>query len=169
MPPMELSRTALPRKRAAIPAAIRMATTSVFRPRLLRLRKAMRSRSMVLRRIPIQLVRCKKEKSQALAAEHRHDRLEKDRDVQQDGHVLHVVQVVLQLLVRVLYRGGMVLARHLVPPGDTWLDEQALAIIGNRLFQPGGQPGTLGTRPDEAHLTDENVDCLRDLVQAQLP
>lgn len=62
--------------------------------------------------------------ARTLGEEHHADGLEDDPDVQQDGHVFGVVQVILQLAAGIL-DGGAVRIAHLSPAGDAGLDRVA--------------------------------------------
>ena len=70
--------------------------------------------------------------ARALGEEHHADGLEDDPDVQQDGHVFGVVQVILQLAAGIL-DGGAVRVTHLSPAGDAGLDRVAQAVEGDFL------------------------------------
>src|SRR3982751_4858500 len=90
------------------------------------------------------------------------------QQIEREGVVLHVVEVVLQLFPRVPFRGAVAVA-DLRPAGDSRLDEVALWIKRNDLPELLNERGTLGPWPDEAHVTDENVEKLRQLVDSQPP
>ena len=66
----------------------------------------------------------------ALAREHHAHGLEQDHQVQQQRVVLDVVEVVLQLLLRVLDRRAVLVA-HLRPAGDAGLDAVAHGVEGD--------------------------------------
>ncbi len=53
------------------------------------------------------------------------------------------------------------------PAGDTGLDLVPQHVPGHGLPEPLDEHGALGPRPDHAHLPAEDVDELRQLVQAE--
>src|SRR5262245_28089340 len=87
----------------------------------------------------------------ALTAENDFDRLQEDREVEEQRAVLHIEQVVLQLL------GGIGLVRavriaELRPTRDARLDRVPLAVERNRAIEMRDKFRPLGARTDEAHL-----------------
>src|SRR3569623_216512 len=104
----------------------------------------------------------------ALSPQHDLRGLEQDHEIEEQAVVLDVVEIVLQFV------HGVVVARavrvtHLRPAGDAGFDGVAHAVIGDFLGQVRHEIGTLGTRADEAHVAEENVEYLRQLVDAGAP
>src|SRR5262245_52701172 len=94
--------------------------------------------------------------ARALAPEHDLDGLQQDGKVEQETAVLHVIEVVLQFLERVLL-GGTVRITQLCPTSDAGLHRVSLAIIGNLLLERVDEFRTLGARPDETHVSAQDV------------
>src|SRR5512141_1083978 len=102
-------------------------------------------------------------------ARHDHaDRLEEDDDVEEQRVVLDVVKIVLQFLNGVVERRTVVIA-DLRPPGHAGLDAVPYGVIRYLARELVDEVGALGPRPDEAHVADQDVDELRELVDAELP
>src|SRR4051812_26172227 len=102
--------------------------------------------------------------SLASPQEHGLDRLDDDEQIELHRHVLDVEQVVLQLLHRVLEAGAVGVA-HLRPPGEPGFDDMALAVERDLLAERLHELGAFGARSDQAHLADEDVPELRQLVE----
>src|SRR2546425_3172272 len=96
------------------------------------------------------------------------NRLEQDEQVKKEREVLDVVKIVLELLVRFL-NGGCVVMADLSPAGDAGLHGQAADVKGDPLSKDPDELGTLRPRPDKAHVADQDVEQLWQFVQASLP
>src|SRR5207248_6723039 len=96
------------------------------------------------------------------------DGQQKHHEIEGEAVVLHVIEVVLELLLRVLFRSAVAVA-HLRPAGDPRLDEMALRIERDGASERLDEYRPLGPRTDEAHLAEEHVQELRQLVDAQPP
>src|SRR5687768_2202991 len=94
------------------------------------------------------------------------DRLDQDGQIEQQTVVLYVKEIVLQFLGGVLF-GGAVGITQLRPAGDAGLDGMAFAIIRNALVELLDEFRTLGARTDEAHLTAQHVENLRQFIDAR--
>src|SRR5215470_18385976 len=90
--------------------------------------------------------------------------VEQDQEVEEQREVLDVVEVVLQLLERIFDRGAVAIL-DLRPAGESRLHGQPLHVIRDFLLQALHELRSLRSRSDEAHVTDENVDQLRELVE----
>ena len=88
-----------------------------------------------------------------------------DEEVEEEAHVLHVVEIVLQLPARVLH-GRPVGVIDLRPSGNAGLHHVALLVVGNRAGQFRDDLGPLGARADERHITHQDVEELRNLIDA---
>ena len=100
----------------------------------------------------------------AAPEEHGLDRREDDEQVERDRQVLDVEEVVLQLLHRVFDARAVGVA-HLRPSGQAGPDDVALAVERNLLGQLLDELRPLGPRADEAHVADQHVPQLRQLVE----
>src|SRR5688572_24533773 len=87
------------------------------------------------------------------------DRLQQHHEVEGERVVLDVVEVVLELLARVLGRGTVAVA-HLRPAGDARLDEMPLGIEGNGFGELLHEGRALRPRADEAHVAEQHVEKL---------
>ena len=96
------------------------------------------------------------------------DGFHQDAEVQRQGHVLDVVQVVFQLGAGIL-DGGPVGEIDLRPARDAGPDGMPDGIVGHLGRQVPDELGPFGSRADEAHFPSEHVDQLRQLVDAELP
>src|SRR3989442_2949482 len=94
--------------------------------------------------------------------------VEDDGEVQEEGHVLHVVEVELQLPLAVLDRGA-VAELDLGPAGDAGPHRVTLVVVRDHLAQLLDEVRALRARSHEAHLALEDVDDLGQLVEAELP
>src|SRR4051794_13967661 len=99
----------------------------------------------------------------AEAAQHRPDRARDDQQVEPEGEILDVIEIVLELPEHVLDIGDMALL-HLRPAGDAGTDDVAIAVEGELAFIPLRKRDRLGARADPAHLALDDVDDLRKLV-----
>ena len=91
-------------------------------------------------------------------------RLEQDLDVERQRPRLHVEQVVLGALDDA---GLPAQAVDLRPAGHARLFHVALAVARHQVGELRHELRPLGPRADQAHLADEHVDQLRELVQAE--
>src|SRR5512134_282477 len=105
--------------------------------------------------------------ARALAPEHDLDRLDENREIEQQAPVLDVVQVVLKLLERILF-GRAVRVAELCPPGDAGLHAVALAVVRDRVLEVVHELRSLRTWADEAHVAAEHVQQLWQLVEPRL-
>ena len=104
-----------------------------------------------------------------LAAEEDHlHGLQDDVHVGHERHVLDVVEVGLQLSPRFLDAGGVEL-HHLRPAGDARLDHESLGVERNLLLELPHEGLALGSRPDQAHFSAQDVDQLRQFIDAEPP
>src|SRR5437660_6358925 len=83
--------------------------------------------------------------------------------VEPDRPMLDVIQVVLYPLDQVAVAAQVV---DLSPARDTGLHQMLLHVAGDALAETGDKFRALRSRPDERHASAENVDELRQLVQA---
>src|SRR5262249_755498 len=98
--------------------------------------------------------------------EHAPERQPEDAQVEERVPVRDVVKVELDALPK-----GRVAAPavDLGPAGDAALDAVPGHVVGNRLRQLVDELRLLRSRADEAHIADQNVDKLRQFVEAGLP
>ncbi len=90
---------------------------------------------------------------------------EKDPKIEGDGPVLDVVEIVLDPL----FQGGIASpAIDLSPPRQTCLDLVAEHVIGNVVFKFLDQLGPFRPRSDETHLPLQDIEELRQFIQARL-
>src|SRR6185312_8290463 len=94
--------------------------------------------------------------------------LQENREIEQQRVVLYVVEVVLQLLERILLRRPVWIA-ELRPSGDAGLYAVALHVIRNALGELGDELRALRSGPHQAHLPPQHIEELRQLIQAYLP
>src|SRR5215468_1563919 len=90
--------------------------------------------------------------------------VEQDQEVEEQREILDVVEVVLQLLQRVFDRGTVAIPnlRHAREPR---FHRQPLHVVRDFLLQALHELRSLRSQSDEAHVTEENVDQLRELVE----
>src|SRR3954468_11715657 len=97
------------------------------------------------------------------AVERRGDRHQEDLEVEREGPVLDVVVVPLDPVAQ----GGLPAEPvHLRPSGDAGLDAVAVRIALDPGAEHVDELGPLGARAHEAHLATDDVDQLRQLVEA---
>src|SRR5260221_18527 len=89
-----------------------------------------------------------------------------DLDVEADGPVLDVVEVVLDAL---LERGVAAPAVDLRPASDARLDLVAEHVLRNAVLELRDEVGTLGPWADDRHVPLEHVPELRELVDVEPP
>ena len=100
------------------------------------------------------------------AAEDNADSVEKDEQVEEDAHVLHVIEVVLELAAGILDRGTVGVI-DLSPAGDARLHHEALLVIRDGGAERSSMiSGALGPGADKRHLAHEDVKQLRNFVDA---
>src|SRR5213593_768658 len=104
----------------------------------------------------------------ALAKKNDARRLEQDDEIQDERVVLDVVEIVFQLLDRLLDSRAVRVA-HLGPPRQARFDTVPHGVERNLLGQHRHEFRTFGSRADEAHLTFQYVDELRQLVDSRTP
>src|SRR4051812_17166775 len=93
-------------------------------------------------------------------------RLEHDQEIQPDGRILDIKQVVLKLLARVL-KSIAVLILNLRPSCNTGAHDMAQVVIRNLPAQPLHEFRTFRTWAYEVHISFEHTPQLRNLIQAQ--
>src|SRR6185503_8078484 len=103
--------------------------------------------------------------ARAFAPQHDLHRLQQDHDVENEALILHVVEIELQLLERILLGRPIGIAK-LRPPSESGLHAMPLVVIGNLLGELARELGTLGARSDETHVAFDDVEQLRELVEA---
>src|SRR5690606_27595905 len=101
-----------------------------------------------------------------LAPDDDFDRLNKNSQIKQQSVVLHVEEVILELLDRILLRGTVRIA-ELRPPCNARFDRVALPIVRDALVQLLHELGALRARTDEAHLAAQHVQYLRQLIDSR--
>ena len=85
------------------------------------------------------------------AAEDDADGIQKDEDIEEEAHVLHVIEVVLELAPGIL-DGGAVGVIDLGPAGDAGLDHEPLLVVGDGGGELLDDLRPLGTGADEGHV-----------------
>src|SRR5688572_16711824 len=103
----------------------------------------------------------------SLAEQDHLDGVEEDGQVEQERHVLDVVEVELVLLLGVL-DGRSITELDLGPAGDARFHAVALVVVGDDAAELLDEVWPLRPRPDEAHLAAQHVEELRQLVEAAL-
>src|SRR5262249_10641026 len=83
------------------------------------------------------------------------DRLEQDDQIEEDGEILDVIEVVLELLQGIGH-GTSVGILHLRPAGDAGFDREAERVKGDLLFQLPDEDRALGPRTDKTHLSNQH-------------
>src|SRR4029077_20629728 len=83
------------------------------------------------------------------------DGLENDEEIEAEGEILDVVEIVLKLLQRVFDRRA-IRVPDLCPSGEAWLDDVALAVEGDLLEETADEFGPLGARSHQAHVTTQD-------------
>src|SRR6266496_2742530 len=96
--------------------------------------------------------------------DHRPEGSYHDQEIEPGGAVVEVEQVVAELDAGV----AEVAAVDLGQAGDAGADAVALLVAGDLALELFDEAGALGARADDAHLAAQDVDELRDLVQARL-
>src|SRR6185437_1709467 len=97
--------------------------------------------------------------------DHAH-RVHQDHEIEENRAVLHVIEVVGQLLLGVFDRRAIGII-DLRPAGDARLYRMTLAMEGDRLGELVDEERTLWPRPDEAHIAAQHVEELRQLVDTE--
>src|SRR6185437_3475694 len=101
------------------------------------------------------------------AQQHNLERLEQDQEIEADGHVLDVKEIVSEF-VAVVLEGREVASLRLRPAGSARLDRPALRVQRNLSREVQLLIGNKRARPDEIHLAEQNIVELRKLVQTAL-
>src|SRR5713226_9333226 len=91
------------------------------------------------------------------------DGLEHDEQIQSEGGILDVKQVILQLFPRILHRVSVPVP-HLRPARNAGTYDMPDTVVGNLFAQPLDELGTFRARTNEVHITLQNAPQLRDLV-----
>src|SRR5262249_19535417 len=92
--------------------------------------------------------------------------LQQYHKIQKNTSVFHIVKVIGELATGILRRGA-VREIYLGPPGDPRSDPMAFGIVWNGRRQLGDKKGTFGARSDEAHVATQDIQYLRQLIDAQ--
>ena len=92
--------------------------------------------------------------------------LQQNQEIQGQAVVLDVVEVVVELLLRVL-EGGAVRKIDLRPAGYAWFYDMTAVVIGDLRRKLADELGPLRPRADEAHLALEDVPELGQFVHAE--
>src|SRR3569832_1648406 len=103
----------------------------------------------------------------AFRPQHDADRLEDDQQVEERRVVLGIIEVVFELLARIVDRGAIGVV-DLRPAGDARLHHMALGIVIELLLQILDELRAFGARADEAHLALEHAPALRQFVDPRL-
>src|SRR5919109_18622 len=103
--------------------------------------------------------------SRALSAEDELDRVDQNLQIERQRQVLDVVEVVAEL-ARDLFRRHRVPGAHLRPAGEAGSDLVAQVVEGNDRRERGDVDGHLGARAHQAHVAAQDVEALRQLVEA---
>src|SRR5215510_14227536 len=90
--------------------------------------------------------------------------VEQDQEVEEQRKILDVVEVVLQLLQRIFNRGAVAIP-DLRPAGEPRFHGQPFHVIRDFLLEALHELRSFRPRPDEAHVTEQHIDQLRELVQ----
>src|SRR5207245_8062221 len=93
-------------------------------------------------------------------------RMQQEYQVEAQGPALDVVEVVLDAL---LDRRAAAPAVDLRPSGDAGLHLVAQHVAGDAPPELLDERRSLGARPDQAHVTAQHVEELRQLVEAEAP
>src|SRR5262249_29418029 len=99
------------------------------------------------------------------AEQHDFHGIDEDRYIEPEREALDVEEVVLELLPGVLDRCAVAAADRRVA-SDARLHAEALPEKGDFALEPLDEDGALGAGADEAHLADEHVPELRQLIDA---
>src|SRR5512145_1423065 len=102
----------------------------------------------------------------ALAGKHDAYGIEEDENVEKQGVVLDVIEIVLELFGRVL-DGRTVMVANLCPAGNPRLDAVPYGIERDFLGQLIDEEGAFGTGPDQAHIAFENAEQLGQLINPE--
>src|SRR6266849_525374 len=93
------------------------------------------------------------------------DRVQQNQEIEEERKVLDVVQIVLQLLERVVDRGAVTVL-DLGPAGDSRLHREPLHVVRDLPLEFVDELRPLGTRPDEAHVAEQHIEELGELVES---
>src|SRR5439155_14790459 len=102
-----------------------------------------------------------------LAEEHDPDGLDEDQQIEQERMVLDVEKIVLEFLDR-LFQIAAIGVAYLRPAGEPGLDAVPDRVERDLLGKRADKRGPLGSRTDEAHLPAQDIDQLRQLVNARM-
>src|SRR5690606_8727133 len=102
--------------------------------------------------------------ARAAPEQHHFDRLQQDHEVEHQAVVLDVEQVELQLFPGVVDRGAVGIAQ-LGPAGQSRLHRVAHVVVADLAVELVDELRPLRARADEAHVTGQHVEQLRQLVQ----
>src|SRR5437016_3424571 len=102
------------------------------------------------------------------AKENDFESLEQNKHVLTKRHVLDVIKVVLELFGGI-FDGSAVRINDLRPPSDSRFYGMPQIEVRNELTQHVHEVRPLRPGAGETHVTAENVECLRNLVEAKLP
>src|SRR2546430_8939728 len=91
-------------------------------------------------------------------------RVEQDQKVEEQRQILDVVEVVLQFFERIFDRSAVTVF-DLGPAGDAGLHGQPFHVVRNLFLEGMDEFRTLGAGSDEAHVAQQDVEELRQLVE----
>src|SRR5262249_18152212 len=94
--------------------------------------------------------------------------VEQDQEVEEQREILDVVEVVLQLLERIFDRGAVAIP-DLRPAGEPRLHGQPLHVVRDFPLQALHELRSFRPGPDEAHVTEQYIDQLGELVETGAP
>src|ERR1700682_5912568 len=89
---------------------------------------------------------------------------QQDQEVEEKREILDVVEVILQFLERVVYRGAIAIL-DLSPAREAGLHGQPLHVVRDLFLKRVDEFRSLGARADEAHVPDQDIEELRELVE----
>ncbi len=88
-------------------------------------------------------------------------------EVHKPSGVLHIIQVILELFFAVVHAVSIGII-DLRPTGQTGADRVAEVVIRYRPFHLRHKDGALRAGPDHIHVSFEDVDELRYLIESEL-
>src|SRR5262245_24440155 len=106
--------------------------------------------------------------ARSLVPKHDLNRPNRDDQVKENTVILNIIQVVGEFRFGILNRGAVRIV-DLGPAGDAGTHAQTLAVVGNFARQSLDEEGPFRTRPDEAHVTTQDIENLRNFVDSGEP
>src|SRR3989442_4800075 len=100
----------------------------------------------------------------APAQNHNLDRLEHDEQVETNGSIVDVEEIVLQLLCGVLERVAILIA-DLSPASDSWNYNIAYRVVRNLFGEPLDEFRTLRPWANKSHIALQHAPELRNFIQ----